>query len=224
VGVREIVIGLIAVLVVYLAVLIWRWVRHVGQRRAHKRSLALNVASGPLSEPPPTMAPPRQAPRLHTIVEDDEDDDEPGSIVSLSGSRGGQSEARSSLDAFYTAPQPSRERAAPVFEVPPTPAPVASSFEGTLEIRQLRQLVETLREDNAVVRRELDTLRAEVARLRDELDTRPRTTVNVSPQYGEAVGLARSGYDSAAIAERCGISISEAQLVRALAAAPQDKD
>lgn len=55
---------------------------------------------------------------------------------------------------------------------------------------------------------ELEELRAQIEMLRNAR--------NVSPQYGEAVGLAQRGLTSDAIAERCGISVSEAELVASL--------
>jgi DNA-directed RNA polymerase specialized sigma24 family protein len=39
---------------------------------------------------------------------------------------------------------------------------------------------------------------------------------NVSPQYGEAVTLAQKGMAPQQIAERCGISVAEAEMVCAL--------
>ena len=44
-----------------------------------------------------------------------------------------------------------------------------------------------------------------------------RAGQTVSPIYGDAMQMAVSGYDPAAIAERCGIARAEAELVVALA-------
>lgn len=63
-----------------------------------------------------------------------------------------------------------------------------------LELRQLRQEVD-------VLRRELEELKA--AR-------------RVSPQYADAMALARRGYDAQGIAAECGIAVAEAELVLAL--------
>jgi len=55
----------------------------------------------------------------------------------------------------------------------------------------------------------------EIATLRRELSDL-RAATQVSPFYSEAVALARRGYDAQAIAERCGISVAEAEMVRSL--------
>lgn len=69
---------------------------------------------------------------------------------------------------------------------------------------------------------ELAELRGEVASLKDEVillheEVRLlKAARNVSPQYGEAVALAQRGLGAAQIAERCGISVAEAEMVCAL--------
>jgi hypothetical protein len=95
------------------------------------------------------------------------------------------------------------------------------SFDALLEMRQTRHIVDTLRNDQTIMREEIVVLREEVAALSARINTELRTASHVSPMYDEAVGLARRGMDAQAIAERCGISVSEAELVRALAAVPQ---
>ena len=95
------------------------------------------------------------------------------------------------------------------WDVPATPAePAPASTEGQpatfadhlagtrldLEVRQLREEVLALR-------RELGELKA--AR-------------RVSPQYADAMALARRGYDAQGIAAECGIAVAEAELVLAL--------
>lgn len=60
----------------------------------------------------------------------------------------------------------------------------------------------------AELRGEVDALKGEVALL--------KAARNVSPQYGEAVALAQKGMGAQQIAERCGISVAEAEMVRAL--------
>ena len=62
---------------------------------------------------------------------------------------------------------------------------------------------------------ELAELRGEVAALKDEVALL-KAARNVSPQYGEAVTLAQRGMAAQQIAERCGISVAEAEMVRAL--------
>ena len=66
---------------------------------------------------------------------------------------------------------------------------------------------------------EIDAARGELAALRLELHkelTGVRATQTVSPLYGDAMQMAVAGYDADSIAERCGISRGEADLVVAL--------
>lgn len=70
---------------------------------------------------------------------------------------------------------------------------------------------------------EIQALKAEAARLAEEL-ARQREEMDhlkaarhISPQYSEAMSLAQSGHEAGSIANRCGISIGEAELVAALA-------
>ena len=62
---------------------------------------------------------------------------------------------------------------------------------------------------------EFKELREEIAALRAEVD-KLKAARTVSPQYEEAVALAQQGLDAPAIAERCGISVAEAEMVRTL--------
>lgn len=62
---------------------------------------------------------------------------------------------------------------------------------------------------------EVQQLRSEVAGLREELKL-VKAARRVSPQYNEAMMLAQRGIDAAGIAEQCGISVGEAELVLAL--------
>lgn len=72
----------------------------------------------------------------------------------------------------------------------------------------------------AQLRDEVDAIRGELAALRADMQqglASLRASQTVSPIYGDAMQLAVSGYDAAAIAERCGIARAEADLVVALA-------
>lgn len=96
-----------------------------------------------------------------------------------------------------------------VYEKPQVPPPPASTFDAHL----LRSALEA----------EIQALKAETARLADEL-ARQREEMehlkaarHVSPLYSEAMSLAQSGHEAGSIANRCGISIGEAELVAALA-------
>ena len=71
----------------------------------------------------------------------------------------------------------------------------------------------------AQMRDELDTLRGEFAALREELRHelgQIKASQAVSPLYSDAMQMAVTGYGAEIIAERCGISRAEAELVTSL--------
>ena len=70
---------------------------------------------------------------------------------------------------------------------------------------------------------EVGRLRVEVAALRQEL-TEVKQTRRVSPLYAEAVALAQRGFDARGVAEECGISVAEAELVLAMSRDDMDFD
>lgn len=77
-----------------------------------------------------------------------------------------------------------------------------------------------LEQEIAQMRDEVDAIRGELAALRQDMHqelSHLRAGQTVSPIYGDAMQMAVSGYDPAAIAERCGIARAEAELVVALA-------
>lgn len=67
----------------------------------------------------------------------------------------------------------------------------------------------------AEIEDELRAMKEEVVRVREEIG-QLRAARGVAPQYGDAMALAESGLDAPAIAARCGISVAEAELIRAL--------
>ena len=79
-----------------------------------------------------------------------------------------------------------------------------------------------LRRDAAQLRGEIDQLRAEQLVMRQSLSEQSaqldaaRAAQRVSPMYGEALSLVRRGMSAEDIAERCGISVAEAELVKSL--------
>lgn len=91
----------------------------------------------------------------------------------------------------------------------------AGDFALALEVRQLRR-------DAALLRGEVDQLRAELLVIRQSLSEQAaqldatRAAQRVSPLYGEALALVRRGMTAEDIAERCGISVAEAELVKSL--------
>jgi hypothetical protein len=71
------------------------------------------------------------------------------------------------------------------------------------------------------VQAELEQMHAEIAALREELG-KLKTARMMSPQYADAVTLAEQGADARSIAERCSISVGEAELVLALTRKPEE--
>jgi hypothetical protein len=86
-----------------------------------------------------------------------------------------------------------------------TPLPVAPDAVG-FATRQFMRGVEA----------ELEQVRAELAELREEV-AHLKAARQTSPHYAEAMSLAGDGADVQTVADRCGISVAEAELVRALA-------
>ena len=68
---------------------------------------------------------------------------------------------------------------------------------------------------------EVQHLRSDVAGLREELKLL-KAARRVSPQYNEAMMLAQRGIDAQGIADQCGISVGEAELVLALSRNKQE--
>ncbi|MBL8437812.1 MAG: DUF2802 domain-containing protein [Zoogloeaceae bacterium] len=95
-----------------------------------------------------------------------------------------------------------------------------ANFASELEIQQLRREVAVLREDiaraSAAAQARHDRLEASLTALQERIDERPADS-GLAPQYGEAMVFARRGLPADVIAERCGISVAEAELVRSLA-------
>ena len=116
---------------------------------------------------------------------------------------------------------------------PPSPAPappteaaepaVSQEILNELEIQQLRRDVSQLRTEQDFLRSELVAMRLDMNELqasRERMPAPPQQYVRPeSPQHSEAMLLAGRGVAAAQIAEHCGISVAEAELVCALARA-----
>jgi type IV secretory pathway VirB10-like protein len=114
-----------------------------------------------------------------------------------------EEEAEDALPSVYARP-----RVVP----PPTPPGETIDFGAQLLRTQYEQEIRQLRDELATLRDEVAELKA--ARL-------------VSPQYSEAMAMAQRGLTAQDVADRCGISLGEAELVRALARGPatfEDED
>lgn len=108
----------------------------------------------------------------------------------------------------------SDERPEPRLSRSPEPDASQFGFDALLEMRQTRTLLDDLRTRHEALQAEVSALKESLAEL--------RAASQVSPIYGEAVSLARRGYDVQVIAERCGISVAEAELVRSLSSETRD--
>lgn len=101
----------------------------------------------------------------------------------------------------------------------PKPLARRAGFQVELEVQQLRRDVAELRAELADQRGELARL---TARLHEQHAQHEQFDGGIakpggSPEYDEALVFARRGLEVEAIAERCGITVAEAALVRALA-------
>lgn len=92
----------------------------------------------------------------------------------------------------------------------------ADAFQLELEVRQLRRDIVQLRAELAEQRREVERLGTEQRALKDQMES-TLASHGISPEYNEALVFARRGMDVGMIAERCGISVAEAELVHSLA-------
>ena len=101
----------------------------------------------------------------------------------------------------------------------PKPAKEASEPESALASGQASAFGEQLFRSG--VEAELQQLRGEVAALKEELKLM-KAARRVSPQYNEAMMLAQRGRDAQEIADQCGISVGEAELVLALSRNKQE--
>lgn len=70
---------------------------------------------------------------------------------------------------------------------------------------------------------EVQRLRAELAALREEVAA-IKAAPRVSPLYADAAALAKRGFDARGVADECGISVAEAELVLAMSRDEQDFD
>lgn len=114
--------------------------------------------------------------------------------------------------AAEPASEEASEEATPVEFMPldfSTPEPPRSAFGAQLALTELEAEVRQLRADVTSLRQELAEVRA--AR-------------RVSPLYADAAALAERGFDARGVAEECGISVAEAELVLAMSREEKDFD
>lgn len=108
------------------------------------------------------------------------------------------------------------ERPEPHLSRPLAPDASEFGFDALLEVRQTRLRLDELHQQFEALQKDMDAMRDEIAEV--------RALSQVSPVYGDAVSLARRGYDPQFIAERCGISVAEAELVRSLSGGAEQEE
>lgn len=89
-------------------------------------------------------------------------------------------------------------------------------FQAALDASALRHEIDGLRDELSLQRATVVTLSQSLDLLREQVES-IGVAQGISPEYNEALVCARRGLDVEAIAERCGISVAEAELVRSLA-------
>jgi len=134
-------------------------------------------------------------------------------------------DAHQAVAAYSAVQEPEPEPVEPVVALPepePLAAPSEAAFpwnEPPAEIPGQRRIAALEREVTSL-RKEIGSLRAEVLILREEQrreNTQAQVAQNVSPLYSDAMQLAIQGHDAVTIAQHCGISRGEAELVVSLA-------
>ena len=114
---------------------------------------------------------------------------------------------------------------APELRPPPAALVDEAAFRNAFDWQHMRRELERLHARCDAQDRAIAGLRAEVEGLRDRLASPASAaapaavSTSISPEYDAPLVYARQGLDAAAIAERCGITLAEAQLVRAMAGA-----
>ncbi|HNE14291.1 MAG TPA: DUF2802 domain-containing protein, partial [Accumulibacter sp.] len=110
--------------------------------------------------------------------------------------------------------------------LPSAPAPLTVSeaeqvWHEPPAVNPAEALIEELRQELYQLRCEVDELRAEVLAAREDVRHQLSQSIDAppppSPQYNDAMQMAKQGYDATAIAHQCNISRAEADLVVALA-------
>lgn len=181
-GPREIIYGLVALLLAYMCWLLIRFLM-LGAKAKQKPAVAFDASAAAHAE---------------TIQRE---------ILGAGSSdhaSGGLIPQADPASARFATPAGATQRVSH----PPEPDASAFGFDALLEVRQMHHVIETLRAGLEAQGRDIAALHEALAEV--------RAASQVSPLYSEAVALSHRGYDAQAIAERCGISVAEAELVRSL--------
>lgn len=122
---------------------------------------------------------------------------------------------RSGDDALMTPGAPGSDTPSSA-ATPSMTEPDVDAFQLTLEVQQLRHELARMQGDFLSQREHVARLEEGLVMLREQLESAVASQ-GVSPEYNEALVFARRGLAVDTIAERCGISVAEAELVRSLA-------
>lgn len=190
---REIIWALIAALFAYVVYLVWR---------------ALKVGGPEPGEVPPPLEP--AAPAAATEAVESPSSERDDEVFVFEPVLRSASLAPGAHAAMAEVPSP----AAGTNGLASTAS--ADAFQLELEVRQLRRDIVQLRTELTEQRREVERLGAEQRALKDQMES-TLASHGISPEYNEALVFARRGMDVGMIAERCGISVAEAELVHSLA-------
>ncbi|MDR2014942.1 MAG: DUF2802 domain-containing protein [Azoarcus sp.] len=124
--------------------------------------------------------------------------------------------------AVYSHNEPGISVSEKVEEIP------LDSFAIELELQRLRLEISTLREMAEAQQKEIESLRADVkCSATSKIEAAIPFTgqdLDMSPEYDEALALARRGIVADVIASRCGITRAEADLVASLAERGQQRE
>lgn len=203
-GVREMIVGLLVIIVIYMLVVIFR-MKSLSTRKRFEELSAARYESDLIGDGGQAAVEASSHKARHANEE------------ALSAPPPGKAR----LDSFYDAPR--REPKNKYFELPETDheSPSAPSPIAALDQEKLLRLE---RELNAT-REELDALRSAFAATRDTHAAdieRLKAGQRVSPTYNDSLRMAMAGASAEEIAASCGIARAEAELVMSLARGGRD--
>lgn len=196
IGVRELIIALVLLIVIYMLVVVLR-MKSLGAQRRFDEIAAARYEADLTGHPEKKRGKRGAEPELSLSTPI------PPGKPGKPGQRG--------LDDYYDPPtriEPRNKYAEP----PDAVDSRVSSFD--------QEKLTRLERDLSATREELDALRTAFAQNRDSMLAeieRLKATQRVSPTYGDSLQMAMSGASAEDIAARCGIARAEAELVLSLA-------
>ncbi|MDR1889780.1 MAG: DUF2802 domain-containing protein [Zoogloeaceae bacterium] len=201
-GWREILLTLILLIVLYMLWLIWR-MRRIG-RPSPSPSLRRDEPRVSLSEPSLFSETP--------MAQEPQDDDDEEVLLTYPHPR---------TRPHRHNPFPSSAAATPAASPVDTDADAAArqDFARQAIMAGVEREVGQLRDEMDALRGAFAALRSDMQALHDAFEQEVQnlhTAQNASPLYSDAMQMAMLGHDAITIAERCGISRAEAELVVAL--------